>query len=331
MIFGRVYLPCKMLFLITIHLWSMPASEIIHEKDNSLMVLVPNGKFMMGSTKDIADPDETPIHIIKLDAFYIDKFEVTNVQYALFLSETRHATPHFWNDPDLNRPDQPVVGVSFEGASRYANWAGKRLPTEAEWEFSARGTNENQYPWGNQFEAEISGRVNHANVAGDTDGFDKTAPIGSFPTGISQFGVHDLAGNALEWVSDWYDENYYANSPVENPENKNPSNFLGRVLRGGSWRKPPLKVRSTMRYTLLPNLSDNTIGFRCAITASQQASHDNLPWDLNKDRIVDILDLVIVAIYFEMVNAPNGDVNKDGVVDILDLVAVANHFGDRID
>lgn len=289
------------------------------------MVLVPEGKFMMGSTKDIADPDERPIHVIKLDAFYIDKFEVTNAQYTLFLSETGHARPRFWNDPNLNQPNQPVVGVSFQEASRYANWAGKRLPTEAEWEFSARGTNENQYPWGNQFEAKISGRINHANVKGKADGFDKTAPVGSFPTGMSQFGAHDLAGNVLEWVSDWYDENYYANSPVKNPENKNPSNFLGRVLRGGSWQKPPLKVRSTMRYTLPPSLSRETIGFRCAITADQH------PWDLNNDNVVDIRDLVIVSINFEMINALNGDVNKDGIVDIFDLVAVANHFGDRID
>jgi len=267
------------------------------------MVLVPEGEFIMGSTRNnAADPDETPAHVTKLDAFYIDKFEVTNAQYGLFLSDTGHTRPRFWNDPHLNRPDQPVVGVSFEEASRYANWAGKRLPTEAEWEFSARGTIENQYPWGNQFEVEINGKVNHANVAGNADGFDKTAPVGSFPTGMSQFGAHDLAGNVLEWVSDWYDENYYSNSPVKNPENKNPSNFLGRVLRGGSWKKPPLKVRSTMRYTLLPSLSDDTIGFRCVMTANDQTSHNDLPWDLN----------------------------KDGVVDILDLVAVANHFGDQI-
>lgn len=304
--------------------------EIIHKKDNSLMVLVPEGKFIMGSTRNAADPDETPAHVTKLDAFYIDKFEVTNAQYGLFLLDTGHTRPRFWNDPQLNRPDQPVVGVSFEEASRYANWAGKRLPTEAEWEFSARGTIGNQYPWGNQFEVEINGRINHANVAGNADGFDKTAPVGSFPTGISQFGAHDLAGNVLEWVSDWYDENYYANSPVKNPENKNPSNFLGRVLRGGSWKKPPLKVRSAMRYTLLPSLSDDTIGFRCAMTANQQTSHNDLPWDLNKDGVVDILDLVIVSIHFEMLNAPNGDVNKDGIVDILDLVAIANHFGDQI-
>ena len=319
-----------MLFLIIIHLWSIPSAEIKHKKDNSLMVLVPEGKFMMGSTRNTAEPDETPAHITKLDAFYLDKFEVTNAQYDLFLSETGHSRPRFWNDPHLNQPNHPVVGVSFEDASRYANWAGKRLPTEAEWEFSARGTNENEYPWGDEFEAKISGEINHANVAGNTDGFDKTAPVGSFPTGISQFGIHDLAGNALEWVSDWYDENYYANSPIKNPENKNPSNFLGRVLRGGSWKKPPLKVRNTMRYTLLPSLSDNTIGFRCAMAVGQKMSHNNLPWDLNKDGVVDILDLVIVSKHFEMTNAPNGDVNKDGIVDILDLVAVANHFGDQI-
>jgi formylglycine-generating enzyme required for sulfatase activity len=202
-----------------------PPSQQITGKDGALMVPIPAGDFQMGSN----DYDnEKPIHTVYLDAFYIDIYEVTNAQYKKFMDATGHKAPYCWNDSKFNAPNHPVVGVSWDNAVAYAKWAGKRLPTEAEWEKSARGgLVGKKYPWGDILthdDANYSGK-------GGKDKWEQTSPVRSFaPNG---YGLYDMAGNVWEWCEDWYSNNYYANSPKSNP--KGPGSGKWRVLRGGSW------------------------------------------------------------------------------------------------
>jgi formylglycine-generating enzyme len=228
-------------------------SSTIMGKDGAPMVLIPAGDFQMGSNRD----NEKPIHTVYLDAFYIDVYEVTKAQYRKFIDATEHKAPAYWNDKDYNAPDQPVVGVSWNDVVAYCQWAGKRLPTEAEWEKAARGgLVGKRYPWGDTI------THNDANYSGTggKDMWDGKSPVGSFaPNG---YGLYDMIGNVWEWCADWYDDNYYANSPKSNPTG--PSSGLTRVLRGGSWNYHGLALRVSHRsYNAPPNMSSN-VGFRCA-------------------------------------------------------------------
>lgn len=228
--------------------------QIYVGKDGYPMVKIPEGDFLMGSDK--GEPDEQPVHKVYLDAFYIDVFEVTNAQYKKFLEATKHKPPKYWNDSRYNAPDQPVVGVTWQDAMDYCKWAGKRLPTEAEWEKASRGgLVGKEYPWGDEEKIEA--------LASDTDvnpGLASAYPVGSFePNG---FGLFDVERNVWEWCSDWYDEEYYSKSPEKNP--KGPISGDRKVLRGGSWFSgifTPLRI--PYRYSLEPDQSTNLIGFRC--------------------------------------------------------------------
>ena len=227
-----------------------------------------------------------------------------------------------------------MVGVTWDDASAYAQWAGKRLPTEAGWEIAARGAGQRQFPWGDEFNQEIDGKTVHANIKGNADGFEVTAPVGSFPTGASEFGIHDLAGNVMEWIADWYDAEYYKNTPVENPAGPPtppppPRGFGSRVLRGGKWDDKSIDVRSAKRRHILPSLTDNKTGFRCVLDAEDAPQSSMTPWDVDDDGRVNIIDLVLVADNFGNLNPTVGDVNRDGRVDIIDLVIVASHFGEH--
>ena len=226
------------------------AVPLAHEE-----VLVPAGEFIMGSDK--GSPDELPVHLVTLDAFYIDKFEVTVRQYracveAGICEEPTIASLCNWDGglPDTN----PINCMTWEAAKAYCEWAGQRLPTEAEWEKAARGTDRRTYPWGEDLDRQ---HANYREGSGRS-----TDPVGSYEEGVSPYGAYDMAGNVWEWVADWYAEDYYSKSPRENPPG--PERGEHRILRGGSWWFEAPYVRSARRQPYLPLVTDIDIGFRCA-------------------------------------------------------------------
>ena len=241
--------------------------------DGAEMVKIPAGEFKMGSTES---NKEKPVHEVTLRDFCIDKYLVTNVQYRKFCDATGRDYPP---DPDFlgmsgyftsaKWEDYPVVNVSWDDARAYGEWAGKRLPTEAEWEKAARGTDGRKYPWGStepdgsqcNFADKQSG-MDWADKAVD-DGFARTSPVKQYPAGTSPFGVMDMAGNVWEWCNDWYAANYYKKSPAKNPSG--PETGSDRVLRGGSWAREAADLRCAYRYWCVPSYRLVLIGFRCAV------------------------------------------------------------------
>ncbi len=241
----------------------LPQVTQISSVDGMEMVFIPAGEFPMGA--DDSDPEadavEKPQHWLYLSPYWIDLTEITNAMYAQCVkagdcqppekvsSKTR---PAYYNESQYQ--DYPVVYVSWEDASAYCHWAGRRLPSEAEWEKAARGTDGRLYPWG---EAPADTRkANFNNLVGDT------TRVGSYLAGASPFGVLDMAGNVAEWVADWYGDGYYAASPYKNPPGPKSGEF--RMLRGGSWFNMAHALRTTFRLWNYPNLRSETIGFRCA-------------------------------------------------------------------
>jgi iron(II)-dependent oxidoreductase len=218
------------------------------------MVLVMAGECIMGSNDHRRD--ERPVHRIYLDVFYIDKYQVTNARYGTFMQATGHKAPGHWNKKMYNTSNQPVVAVSWHDAEAYCRWAGKRLPTEAEWEKAARGTEGRTYPWGNQWDK------TRANIWDGSLG--KTTPVGSYEGGKSPYGAYDMAGNGWEWVADWYDRKYYQSSPSRNP--MGPARGHAKVLRGGSWYFIAGVARAATRVRNDPESRAGSYGFRCAKT-----------------------------------------------------------------
>jgi len=244
-----------------------PTAEIsmrIISKENTPMVLIPAGEFRVGS--DDGESDEKPVHTVHLDAFYMDAYEVTNAQYQKFIEATGHRVPRNWDKHSFSAsPDHPVVGVSWHDARAYAEWVGKRLPSEAEWEKAARGgLVGKKYPHGDNLTHDDS----NYHGTGGKDIWEYTSPVGSFaPNG---YGLYDMAGNVWEWCADWYDANYYINSPTRNP--MGPDTGLARVLRGGGWNRyqDPDFLRVALRhYSLIPTLTPIYVGFRCAKDGKQ--------------------------------------------------------------
>ncbi|WCJ60395.1 formylglycine-generating enzyme family protein [Fontisphaera persica] len=233
-------------------LYAAAPAKSITAKDGAEMVLVPAGPFLMGSLE--GDADERPPHRVYLKAYYIDKYEVTHEQYARFLKATGRKPPVDW--PGGEMPAQlarhPVVNVSFEDAAAYACWAGKRLPTEAEWEKAARGTNGWTFPWGND--------PGNKKTASGAEGKEKTWPVGSFPDDVSPYGCHDMAGNVWEWTSSWY-EAYPGNSQRELEYGKK-----FKVIRGGgaiAYYQAESTRRTTDRARSVPYGTYDGLGFRC--------------------------------------------------------------------
>ncbi len=231
------------------------SAEIIG-KDGAPMVLIPVGEFTMGSDK--GDDDEEPVHKVFIDSFYLDKFEVTNGRFAKFVEAIQSEPPWGFADKEtpVLRQDQPVRWVNWMEAMGYCLWAGKRLPTEAEWEKAARGSDGRAYPWGNDPPTPA-----HA-VFGLKEGSDTVSAIGNRDKGKSPFGVHDLAGNLYEWTTDWYDEQFYSKNPAINP--RGPVEGTAKVQRGGSYINGAYRLRSSFRTKGDPTEHDPNVGFRCA-------------------------------------------------------------------
>jgi len=234
----------------------MPAAT---QAQKGSMAGVPAGEFMMGSPT--GDADEQPVHKVYVDAFSMDKYEVTVGQYAVFLQAKGIDPPSDWKT--MNQPanqKRPVANVDWADAAEYCKWAGKRLPTEAEWEKAARGTDERLYPWGND-----APTPRHANYGkSGANNYGALAPVGTLEAGKSPYGIYDMAGNVWEWVSDWYDNDYYKNSLSQNPTG--PSSGESKVLRGGSWGSDPQRLRSARRYFHRSAHRHKDYGFRCAKT-----------------------------------------------------------------
>ncbi|MBS0151154.1 MAG: SUMF1/EgtB/PvdO family nonheme iron enzyme [Nitrospira sp.] len=287
-------------------------------KDGASMVLIPAGSFLMGSTKDEVDraiqdgvkemgldqqrsevriKPEFPQHKAHIDAFYLDKYEVTNQLFHEFVQQTGYRTTAeregsawcfvegkrwkevkgaSWLKPeagatvfDSNRAKHPVVCVSWDDAQAYCQWAGKRLPTEAEFEYALRAGSTTKYWWGDRNPglrrveniADESGKHLFNTIMKDyNDGAVRTAPVGSYEA--NPWGLHDMGGNVSEWTSDWYDKTYYGKSPERNP--KGPSSGEYRMIRGGSWSRGPIDVRSAFRIWVTPSTRSGRVGFRCA-------------------------------------------------------------------
>ena len=240
-------------------LTSIPATPAIAMKE--AMVLVPAGEFLRGY--DGGGFDEKPQSRIMLDAYWIDRYEVTYGTYMAFVETTGHRKPisrYVKNFDKLSAPTQPAVYASWEDADEYCRSRGARLPTEAEWEKAARGPHGLLWPWGNQ---DKPGAAN----TGNPDPFEFPAPGASFSQDQSPYGVYDLAGNVMEWVSDWYQEDAYATSSA-NPQG--PSSGIYKVIRGASWGTTGKETRLTVRLKIVPDFRDTTIGFRCAKSVQER-------------------------------------------------------------
>ena len=232
------------------------ASGQVHEQS---MALVPAGEFTMGSS--IGDPDELPVRKVYVDAFFMDKYQTSVGKYGSFLEATSHEAPADWDI--MNKPmhqKRPVINVDWADADAYCKWAGKRLPTEAEWEKAARGTDGRIYPWGNQLPTDF-----HANMKKEVwNNHVVLTPVGMFEGGKSPYGLYDMAGNVWEWVSDWYGQDYYKTGSLRNPTGPPTGNY--KVVRGGSWGSSPKDLRSADRESRLPPFGGLGTGFRCAKT-----------------------------------------------------------------
>jgi formylglycine-generating enzyme required for sulfatase activity len=266
--------------------------------DGMVMVYVPSGTFQMGSA--IGDlytaSNEYPQHTVTLDGFWLDRTEVSVAQFRQFVTETGYETEAEqegwaftwtgteWDEvegtdwqhphgPDSSTPeDHPVVQVTWDDAAAYCEWAGVQLPTEAQWEYAARGPEGYIYPWGNTFDGmylnfcDVNCAFRQRDARYD-DGYEITAPVGSYPAGDSWCGVADMAGNVSEWTADWYDKEYYSDSPSHNPTGPEMEKYgVKHVIRGGSWYFMQGFARTTDRdFYIIPRTRLPYLGFRCAV------------------------------------------------------------------
>lgn len=245
------------------------------EKDPVEMMTIPAGPFIRGSASGEGRLDEQPRRKIYLNAFDIDIYEVSNAHYMKFLDETLHKPPmNVFADRPFNEEEDigelPVVQVTWHDAVDYCFWAGKRLPTEAEWEKAARGNDGRLYPWGDQAPTR-----QQANFEKDWEEKKTFVEVTALPEGQSPYGLRNLAGNVREWVQDWYASEYYASAPDKNP--KGPETGILKVLRGGSWKSFDTDLRATSRSKGGFALKTHGIGFRCArdIGPGQTVSQSN--------------------------------------------------------
>ncbi|MBM4133288.1 MAG: formylglycine-generating enzyme family protein [Nitrospira sp.] len=242
------------------------ASPASKELDSVPMVTIPAGEFLMGNPEGKGRADEWPQRSVYLDAFAIDQVEVTNERYMAFVTTTGHRNPP---NPYATGPlfsvkgieQLPVVQTTWYDAKAYCAWAKKRLPTEAEWEKAARGTDGRVFPWGNE-----PATSKRANFDREWEEEKTLYPVGSLPGGDSPYGVKDMAGNAREWVSDWYDPEYYKHAPKMNPKGPDKQGVV-RSIRGGSWHSPVADITTSARGRGGFALQTHGTGFRCARSA----------------------------------------------------------------
>lgn len=252
-------------------------SERTVKEDGMVQVYVPEGTFQMGGLDPRASEDEKPVHQVEMKGFWIDKTEVTNAMFLQCVQSGTCTPPQnsasesrssYFNNTEFN--DYPVVNVTWDSAKKYCEWAGRRLPTEAEWEYAARGTSAATYPWGEAAPDDTRANFNYT----DND----TSAVGSYPAGASPFGALDMAGNVFEWTGDYYDATFYSNGPASNPTGpEGRTAIFNRVVRGGSFADADVEIRATNRASVKgPNYDaefgseaymgdfSNKIGFRCA-------------------------------------------------------------------
>jgi len=228
----------------------------VNRKDSSVLVKVPAGAFKMGGDGELADAVEKPVHEVSLQAYWIGKYEVTNQQFERFVAATGYDAGPTWKERARKwGPMAPVVGVSWNDAQAYCKWAGLRLPTEAEWEMAARGTDRRQFPWGNTWDARKAWFLDSSGLA--------ARPVGTLPSGASPVGCLDMAGNGYEWVADWYQA--YPGFKGKNPD-------FGkklRIVRGGCWfSNGPKDVRTSARLRCMATERLDGIGFRVAASSA---------------------------------------------------------------
>jgi len=269
---------------------------IVSPVDGAEMILIPEGEFIMGAIEEkdqSAREFEKPSHKVPLDVYYIDKYPVTNQKYMLFMEKTGYkpltiqGTAAWWDKCfDQGKENHPVVGITWKDADEYCRWAGKSLPTEAEWEKAARGTEGLMYPWGNEWDKDkcnnmhitrekIEPFLKERHEKGKDYWYDTamenrirtgTLPVWAFPEGASPYGVMDMAGNVWEWCNDWYLDIYYSEVLEANPQGAEGGEF--KVLRGGSWFNSgkPYYFRTSFRSWHMPDYGNYYWGFRCALS-----------------------------------------------------------------
>jgi formylglycine-generating enzyme required for sulfatase activity len=263
-----------------------PGDTQIRSADNMVMVQVPSSEFMMGSETEEVDraleqchaygvncsrryfPIEQPAHLVALDNYWLDETEVTNGQYTQCVDAGRCQVSGCEEESRLEA--HPVVCVTWEQANAYCDWVGGRLPTEAEWEYAARGIESSTYPWGNEFD---SSKVNYCDGSCELekrdenidDGYAATAPVGSYPSGASWTGAQDMAGNVWEWTADYYGP--YSADAQDNPIGPPSGGRL--VVRGGSWHASPDHLRSAIRSYAGSSETFDHMGFRCAVSSPE--------------------------------------------------------------
>jgi len=280
---------------------SQGMEQYLSSPDGAIMVHIPEGSFTRGS--NYGDADERPVKSIILDGFLIDKYEVTNQQYNRFTDATGYATlaerqgesrvyvrrtgwvvekNANWRQtlgPGLSqkgRQDHPVVCLAFEDCLAYLKWAGKRLPTEAEWEKAARGNTAQRYPWGESGPLETAIRTNYGEGTDDrkwtSDGWFYTAPVNRYTEGASPYGVYQMSGNVWEWCQDWFRSDYYSTGWIRNPLNIEEGEE--RVIRGGAWVSGRSQIRCSYRGALKPTDCRNTVGFRGVLSINHVTPED---------------------------------------------------------
>ena len=285
-------------------------SELLKQDMKIEMVKISAGNFIMGSKGDEGEINESPMHKVYLDDYYISKYEVAQAQYKIFMDDTGHRMPQElvigdW-DP-LNKADLPVTGVTWSDANAFCEWAGGRLPTEAEWEKAARGKDGRKYPWGNDPPTCILLNFSDGHPCVNTPILNiltSLAVVGSYQSGISPYGVYDMAGNVSEWCNDWYGGKYYSGSPANNPQG--PASGTERILRGGSWFSEAYYVRCAVRQHAHSTSYAPFIGFRVAYDKKKSKNViSNVPSSNAKSDIITDAPADIVKQQYDAIGNKN--------------------------